>query len=82
MPNLAKCYQTPSGKNGHVYRILTNAAREHIRKCSCHLRAIADVAKYVIVPKVAIFGNLWEASFATFDKCYELPELERKPGNA
>ena len=41
---------------------------EYIRKYSCHLRAfraVADVANYgksVVVPKVAIFGNFWEAS--------------------
>ena len=85
MPNLAKCYQTQScQKWSYVYRILTNASREYIRKCSCHLRAFratADVANYgksVIVPKVAIFGNLWEAGFAIFGKLYGLPELERK----
>ena len=74
MPNLANVYQTQScQKWSYVYRILTNASREYIRKCSCHLRAfraIADVANYgksVIVPKVAIFGKL-----------YGLPELEEK----
>ena len=69
-----------------MYRILTNASREYIRKCSCHLRAfraIADVANYgksVIVPKVAIFGNLWEASFARFGEVYGLPELAKFAG--
>ena len=65
MLNLAKCYLTQScQKWSYLYRILTNASREYISKCSCHLRAfkaIADVANYGksgIVPKVAIFGNL------------------------
>ena len=77
MPNLAKCYQTQScQKWSYVYRILTNASREYISKCSCHLRAfraIADVANYgksVIVPKVAIFGKLWKAGFANFGKLW------------
>ena len=65
-------------KNGHnyVYTILTNASRKYTRRYSCHLsafRAIANVANYgksVIIPKDAIFGNLWEASFANFGKSY------------
>ena len=42
-------------------------------------RAIAAVANNNgKSPKVGIFGNLWEASFADFGKFYESPELERK----
>ena len=52
-------------KNGHnyVYIVFTNASRKY----SCHIRAFRAIAnvtnhgKSVIVPKVVIFGNLWEA---------------------
>ena len=71
-------------KNSHnyVYRILTNASKEYtstvvIRRAFRAIAVVANNGKSVIVPKVAIFGNLWEATFANFWQILWMPESTR-----